>query len=95
MLSSLLQGKGNAQEHVQEYAGSKVDKDINKMVARQIQSMEIIIEGQGYICHGTEPKRTVKSSPKDCIPAETGYLDMGIDLNMMSVIKDVGVLKRI
>jgi hypothetical protein len=43
------------------------------MLARQVKSMKIIIESQGYICHRAA-QRTVKSGFHNCIPAEAGYL---------------------
>jgi len=51
------------------------------MLARQVKSMKIIIESQGYICHRAA-QRTVKSGFHNCIPAEAGYLDMGISRDM-------------
>ena len=56
--------------------------------------MKIIIESQGYICHRAA-QRTVKSGFHNCIPAEAGYLDMGISRDMVPVIKDVGTLKGV
>ena len=67
-------------------------KDIDKMIARYVKSLEIVIESQRYICHRAA-KWTVKPRFPKCIPAQGGYLDMGICLDMKPVIKDIGTLK--
>ena len=71
-----------------------MDENIDEMVACQVKSVKIIIKGQGYICHRTA-QRTVKTCLQERLPAEAGYLDMGISRDMVPVIKDVGTLKGV
>lgn len=72
-----------------------MDKYIDQVIAGQVKSTEIVIQGKRQVWNRPVFQRTFKGRLAECIPAEITDLDMRVGLYMKPVIKDYGALEGI
>jgi hypothetical protein len=73
-LPYLLQGESCLQKHIEKYTSPEMYENVDKMIAEEFITMEIVIKGKSYI-----GKRACRIAFKYCqpdgIPTDTGHLD--------------------